>query len=100
MSRLLSLLALLALITLAVIGINLIFPRYGPLILLTATAAGAGWGLLNLCQRDSLVAGWLGPHGAWLLGVVGVLFGTGLILPALAKFKMQGVEAEPVVALA
>ncbi|HEY7088301.1 MAG TPA: hypothetical protein VH518_09450 [Tepidisphaeraceae bacterium] len=100
MSRLLSVLGVLALITLAVIGINLMLPLYGPLILLTATASAAAWGLLNLCRRDSAVARSLGPHGVWLLGAFGVFFGMAVILPALAKMKQGGAQAPHFIGLA
>jgi len=41
----------------------------------------------HLCQKDNIASRWIGPRWPWLVGCVVVLFGTGIILPALAKLR-------------
>ena len=83
-----------------VVGLAMIFPRYGPFICVAATGILAGFVLVRFCQKDKALPSWLGPRPIWMVGCVGVLFGTTMILPALAKMKQHGVTLpELVIAL-
>jgi hypothetical protein len=44
----------------------------------------------HLCQRDNIASRLVGPRWPWLVGFVAVLFGTAVVLPAMAKIKQQG----------
>jgi hypothetical protein len=83
-----------------VVGLAVIFPRYGPFIFVGATGILSGLVLVRFCQKDKALPSWLGPRPIWMVGCVGALFGTTMILPALAKLKQHGaIVPELVVAL-
>ena len=42
-------------------------------------------GMIRLTQESNSVTRWLGPRWGWR--IVGILFGTGVILPALAMYR-------------
>jgi len=44
----------------------------------------------HLCQKDNIALRLIGPRGLWLAGLIAVLFGTAVVLPAMAKIKQQG----------
>jgi hypothetical protein len=44
----------------------------------------------HLFQKDNLALRLIGSRWPWLVGCVGVLFGTALVLPAMAKMKHHG----------
>jgi len=43
----------------------------------------------HLWQKDNLALRLIGPRGLWLAGLITVLFGIAVILPAMAKIKQQ-----------
>jgi hypothetical protein len=47
----------------------------------------------HLFQKDNLASRLIGSRWPWLVGCVGVLFGTALVLPAMAKMKHEGAFA-------
>jgi len=73
-----------------VIGMAALFPRYGPFIFVAAIGILGGLVLVRFCQKDKALPSWLGPRPIWMVGCIGVLFGTTMILPALAKIKQHG----------
>ena len=44
----------------------------------------------HLFQKDNLASRLMGSRWPWLAGSIGVLFGTALVLPAMAKMKHEG----------
>jgi hypothetical protein len=73
------------------IGVNIVFPRFGSFIVLGSLTVAAGTALASLSQKDSFLSAWLGPRLQGLIGCAGMLFGTAIILPALAHLKQSGV---------
>ena len=49
-----------------------------------------GCAFWHLWQKDNLALRLIGPRGLWLNGLIAVLFGTAIVLPAMAKIRQQG----------
>jgi hypothetical protein len=84
MSRLLWVVALVAIVA----GDNLSFPLHDQLFL-AGMLLLSGLVFRHLCQKDNLASRLIGAHGPWLVGCFAILFGTAVVLPAMAKMKHE-----------
>jgi hypothetical protein len=75
-----------------VVGENFHFPLVEQ-VFLGGLALIGGLVLRHLLQKNNLASRLIGSRWPWLVGCVGVLFGTALVLPAMAKMKHEGAFA-------
>jgi hypothetical protein len=59
-------------------------------VFLTGMVLIGGLVFRHLFQKDNLASRLIGSRWPWLAGSIGVLFGTALVLPAMAKMKHEG----------
>jgi hypothetical protein len=75
-----------------VLGSQLSFPHNEQLEF-AGIAIFCGCAFWHLCQKDNIALRLIGPRWPWFAGCVAILFGTAVILPAMAKIKNEGVFA-------
>jgi hypothetical protein len=84
MSRLLWVFAVVAIVA----GDNFSFPLHDQLFL-GGMLLLSGLVFRHLSQKDNLASRLIGAHGPSLVGCFAILFGTAVILPAMAKMKHE-----------
>jgi hypothetical protein len=72
------------------IGVNTVFGGFGPFINISAVLVAAAVVLVRVSRKDPTFVRYFGPRVMVLVGILGVLFGTALILPALARYRQLG----------